>query len=79
MEAIERIAREGWGPMTTAHKVTTRTASRGVEESIQFAAAGVRLASGTVTEADKAAARRVARGVSTPEQELAAFRQELEL
>lgn len=79
MEAIERIARGGLGRMTTAHKVTTRTASRGVEESVQFAVAGVRLAGGTVTEADKAAARRVARGVSTTEQELAALRQELEL
>ncbi|MDI9916828.1 hypothetical protein [Rhodococcus sp. IEGM 1379] len=65
--------------MTTAHKVTTHTAARGVEESIQFATAGVRLAGGTVTEADKAATRRVLTGVSTAEQELTAFRQELEL
>lgn len=65
--------------MTIAHKVTTRTASRSVEESVQFATGVVRLAGGAVTEADKAAARRVARGVSTPEQELAAFRQELKL
>jgi hypothetical protein len=79
VEAIERIARGGLGRMTTAHKVTTRTASRSAEESVQFATGVVRLAGGTVTEADKAAARRVARGVSTPEQELAAFRQELEL
>jgi hypothetical protein len=27
--------------MTTAHKVTPRTASRSVEESVQFATAGV--------------------------------------
>lgn len=78
-EAIERIARGGLGRMTTAHKVTTRTASRSVEESVQFATAGVRLAGGTVTEADKAATRRVLSGVSTAEQELAAFRQEHEL
>ncbi|MDI9914078.1 hypothetical protein [Rhodococcus sp. IEGM 1379] len=65
--------------MTTARKVTTRTASRGVEESVQFATAGVRLAGGTVTEADKAATRRVLTGVSTAEQELAASRQELGL
>jgi hypothetical protein len=79
MEAIERMARRGLGCMTTAHIATTPTASRGVEESVRFAAAGVRLAGGTVTEADKAAARRVARGVSTPDEELAAFREELEL
>ncbi|NMM85655.1 hypothetical protein B2J88_14970 [Rhodococcus sp. SRB_17] len=77
MNAIECIAGEGF--MTKAHKVTTRTASRGVEESVQFATAGVRLAGGTVTEADKAATRRVLTGVSTAEQELAAFRQELGL
>jgi hypothetical protein len=46
---------------------------------VQFATAGVRLAGGTVTEADKAATLRVLTGVSTAEQELAAFRQELEL
>ncbi|NMM91299.1 hypothetical protein B2J88_44545 [Rhodococcus sp. SRB_17] len=66
------------GSMTPAHKISTRTASRGIEESVQFATAGVRLAGGTVTEADKAAARRVLTGVSTAEQELAAFRRELE-
>lgn len=75
MEAIKRIARGGLGRMTTAHKVTTRS----VEESVQFATGVVRLAGGTVTETDKGAARRVARGVSAPEHELAAFRQELEL
>ncbi|MBY6382361.1 hypothetical protein HG717_00210 [Rhodococcus erythropolis] len=65
--------------MTTGHKITTRTASRGIEESVQFATGVVRLAGGTVTEADEAAARRVLTGVSTAEQELAAFRRELEL
>ncbi|MGG7104606.1 MULTISPECIES: hypothetical protein [Rhodococcus] len=63
--------------MSTAHKVTTRTASRSVEESVQFAAAAIRLAGGAFTEGDEAAARRVASGVSTSEEEIAAFRREL--
>ena len=36
--------------MITAHKVTTRTASLSVEESVQFATGVLRLAGGTVTE-----------------------------
>ncbi|MFM9261717.1 antitoxin VbhA family protein [Rhodococcus sp. 5A-K4] len=48
-----------------------------IEESVQFAAAGIRLAGGTFTPADEAATRRVASGTSTPEEEIAAFRREL--
>lgn len=54
-----------------------REPGRSVKEAIQFAAAGVRLSGGTVTEADKAAARRVANGTSAVDEELAAFRREL--
>ncbi|GAB2643534.1 hypothetical protein ABI214_12645 [Prescottella soli] len=63
--------------MTVARKVTKQAPVRSVEEAIQFATAGVRLAGGTVTEATKAASRRVANGTSTVEEELAAFRREL--
>lgn len=65
--------------MTTARKITPHTASRGIEESVRFATGVARLAGGTVTKADEAAARRVLTGVSTTEQELEAFRRELEL
>lgn len=51
--------------------------ARSVEEVIQFATAGVRLAGGAVTEATKAASRRVANGTSTVEEELAALRRKL--
>lgn len=63
--------------MTPAHEAPKQASVRSVEEAIQFATAGVRLAGGTVTEADKAASRRVANGTSTVEEELAAFRREL--
>ncbi|BBE43123.1 hypothetical protein G9444_0062 [Rhodococcus erythropolis] len=59
--------------MTAARKTT----SRDIEESVKFAAAGIRLAGGTFTPADEAAARGVASGTRTPEEEVAAFRREL--
>ena len=59
--------------MTAARKTT----SRDIEESVKFAAAGIRLAGGTFTPADEAAARRVASKTRTPEGEVAAFRREL--
>lgn len=59
--------------MIAAHK----SASRDIEESVKFAAAGIRLAGGTFTPADEAAACRVASGTRTPEVEVAAFRREL--
>ncbi|MGF7123316.1 hypothetical protein C8K36_108238 [Rhodococcus sp. OK519] len=63
--------------MTLAHEVLKQTPACSVEEAIQFATAGVRLAGGTVTEANKAAARRVLNGTSTAEEELAALRRKL--
>ncbi|GAB2643502.1 hypothetical protein ABI214_12665 [Prescottella soli] len=63
--------------MTLAHEVLKQAPACSVEEAIQFATAGIRLAGGTVTEANKAAARRVLNGTSTAEEELAAFRREL--
>ncbi|MFD4268178.1 hypothetical protein [Rhodococcus sp. NPDC058481] len=50
---------------------------RTVEEAIEFATAGVRLSGGTVTEADKSAARRVLIGTSTAQEELADYLREL--
>ncbi|MDV7246213.1 MULTISPECIES: antitoxin VbhA family protein [Rhodococcus] len=64
--------------MTTAHHdATVCPETRSIESSIQFATAGVRLAGGTVTEEDEAAARRVLCGETTVEEELAALRTEL--
>ncbi|MCQ4119589.1 antitoxin VbhA family protein [Rhodococcus tibetensis] len=63
--------------MTTSQDAAVRPASRSIEDSIQFATAGVRLAGGTVTEEDKAACRRVLNGETTAEEELAALRKEL--
>lgn len=63
--------------MALEHEAPTQPPVRSVDEAIQFATAGVRLAGGTVTEATKAAARRVANGTSTAEEELAALRRDL--
>jgi hypothetical protein len=65
-------------PVSTANEGGPRRPECGVDDSVQFATAGVRLAGGAVTEGDQDAARRVLRGESTAEEELAAFLRELE-
>ena len=64
--------------MTTARKVVDEHAgARSIEESVQFATVGVRLAGCTVTEENEAATRRVLTGEKTAEQELSALRRTL--